>query len=1157
MHPLRIVGIACLASLVLASGAPAQRNPPRAFTTVSIQKADAGEQVVIVPIRSDHPVLSRAVSLRLDDVPLSQALQAIAEAAQVPIAFSPDVVSSDRLVSLDLTRSPLGKALREALRDSDLAVAVSPSGQLVITPAGSMTLPFPPKLASPAPVSVTLRARTQGTLTGRVVDATTEEPIADATVVVEGSEQSALTDVGGRYEIAGIPAGTQRVRAARIGYTAAEQTVAISTGETTTADFALEPQAIDLAEVVAVGYGTQRRRDLTGSVASVDVEDTRTAPFNSVEQVLQGRAAGVQVVQANGAPGGAVSVRVRGSNSITAGSEPLYVIDGVPAFVGSGGREAGRTVNPLAALSPNDIQSIEILKDASATAIYGSRGGNGVVLITTKRGQPGENSVQFESSVGLQEVSRTIPLLDGRQYAELHNEARINAGLEPYFSEDEIAGMSAGTNWQSEIFRRAPMQNHGLTVSGGDERTRYFVSARLYDQRGIVENTGFRRYSGRLNLDRNVSGSFRIGSNLSLSRTAGEVVNTDLGVDGGVITSTLQFAPTVPVHDPEGGYVLQNPFIPVPNPVGSVSEITDRRTSSRVIGDVFAEYDLADGLRVRSRLGGNAAFERDEYYAPATVIEGAGAGGSGSLRSSEVVQVVNDNVVTYNRAPRAGHELDLTGGFTFQRFRTESLRGSAAQFATDVTGAKNLGAGALPGTPSSEVNEWTLLSWLGRANYSLLDRYLFTVTGRYDGSSKFGANNKWGFFPSVAFAWRLSEEAFLRNAGWLSDAKLRLTYGATGNQEIGTYASLAQLTGESYVLGSQRMTTYAPAGRAPNPELKWETTRQLNVGLDLGLLQDRVVLTADVYTGTTDDLLLRVPLPQTSGFVEQLRNVGSVKNRGVELGVQTVNVDRGGFLWESALTLGMNRNEVASLGGVDRIFPAGARSTNMTGTVNVIQVGEPLGAFFGYRVDGVWQEGDDVAGSGDPFAAPGEWRYVDVNGDGLIDSDDRALLGNAQPDFHGGLRNRFTVGPVALDVFLQGSYGNEVLNGAALFLRSGTFSSNEYATSARRWTPENPSNTMPRANLNRVKRVLDVHVEDGSYLRLQNVALTYRLPYGVVPRVNNAQVYMSGQNLFTWTRYTGYDPEVSSYASDAALSGVDLGMYPRSRTVNVGVNVTF
>lgn len=1155
MRPFQTVGTACLAWLAMASTAPAKGRALHAFTPVSIQKADS-ENVAIVPIRSGHPVLSQAVSLRLDDVPLSEALKAIAAAARVPIAFSPDIIASDRPISLDLTRSQLGKALREALRDSDLAVAVSPGGQVVIIPGGTATLPVAPALAPLGHISVAPPAGTQGTLTGRVSDAITEAPIAGATVVVEGTQQSALTDAGGRYEIAAIPAGTQRVRAVRVGYTEAEQTVDIATGETTTADFALEPQAIALEELVAVGYGTQRRRDLTGSVTSVDVEEARTASFNSVEQVLQGRAAGVQVVQANGAPGGAISVRIRGSNSITAGSEPLYVIDGVPAFVGGGGREAGRTVNPLAALSPNDIESIEILKDASATAIYGSRGGNGVILITTRRGQPGQNSVQFESSVGLQEVSRNIPLLNARQYAELHNEARINAGLEPYFSGDEIAQFSAGTNWQSEIFRPALMQNHGLTVSGGDDRTRYLVSGRFYDQRGIVENTGFRRYSGRLNLDRTVNGRLRIGSNLSLSHTSGEVANTDLGVDGGLITATLQFSPTAPVHDPEGGYVLQNPFVPVSNPVGSVSEITDQRTSSRVMGDLFAEFDLADGLRLRSSIGGNAAFERDEYYAPSTVIEGAG-GGSGSLLSSNVSQVVNDNIVTYNRALRDGHELDLTGAFTFQRLRSESLRGSAAQFASDVTGAKDLSAGALPGTPVSGVNEWTLLSWLGRANYNLLDRYLFTITGRYDGSSKFGTNNKWGLFPSVAFAWRLSEEAFLRNASWVSDAKLRLTYGVTGNQEIGTYASLAQLTGENYVLGSQRVSTYAPAGRAPNPELKWETTRQFNVGLDLGLLEDRVVLTADFYTGTTEDLLLRVPLPQTSGFVDQIRNVGSVRNRGVELGVQTVNVDRRGFLWESALTLGVNRNEVVSLGGIDRIFPAGARSTNMTGTVNVIQVGEPLGTFLGYRSDGVWQEGDDVAGSGDPFAAPGEWRYVDVNGDGVIDSNDRTLLGNAQPDFHGGLTNRFSAGPVTLEIFLQGTFGNEVLNGAALFLRSGTFSSNEYASSAERWTPENPSNTMPRANLNRVKRVLDIHVEDGSYLRLQNVALSYRLPNGVIPQVNNAQVYVSGQNLFTWSRYTGYDPEVSSYASDAALSGVDLGMYPRSRTVNVGLNVTF
>ncbi|MBW3631232.1 MAG: SusC/RagA family TonB-linked outer membrane protein, partial [Gemmatimonadetes bacterium] len=478
---------------------------------------------------------------------------------------------------------------------------------------------------------------------------------------------------------------------------------------------------------------------------------------------------------------------------------------------------------------------------------------------------------------------------------------------------------------------------------------------------------------------------------------------------------------------------------------------------------------------------------------------------------------------------------------------------------TDVTGANNLGAGALSLGQGSGVNEWTLLSYLGRVNYSISDRYLLTVTGRYDGSSRFGANDKWGFFPSAAFGWRVSQEPFLREVGWLSDLKLRVSYGVTGNQEIGTLASLAKLRDFDYVFGTTRVIAYAPAGQASNPDLKWESTRQFNGGVDLAVLDSRVTLTADAYTGTTNDLLLEVPLPRTTGFTSRLRNVGSIRNRGLELALTTVNLERDALTWRTSFNVSMNRNEVIALAGSQRIFPAGARgASNIDGGVtNVVQIGHPVGAIFGYKTNGIWQTGEDFKASGDPNAAPGEWKYVDVNGDGRITGDDRTILGTAQPDFFGGLSNNVVLGPLSLDIFFQGSFGNEVANANAVFLKSVSTSTNEYASSFERWTAANPSNTVPRANLNRQRRLLDVYVEDASYIRLQNATLAYQVPEGLIPRADQARVYVSAQNLWTSTDYTGYDPEVSSYGGDASLRGVDFGQYPRSRTINIGVNLTF
>jgi TonB-linked SusC/RagA family outer membrane protein len=1008
--------------------------------------------------------------------------------------------------------------------------------------------------------SPTLAQDPTGSIAGRVLESATQRPLAGASVVVDGTRLSAVTRADGSFLLGGVPAGRHTLRVDLIGYGSQTQEVTVAAGETVSAELTLQAAAVALDELVVVGYGTQRRRDLTGAVASVNVQNVQVATTANLGQILQGRVAGAQVIQNNGAPGGGISIRIRGTNSITANSEPLYVIDGIPAVVGTDSQDPYQ--NPLSRISPSDIESIEILKDASATAIYGARGGPGVVLVTTKRGQRGVGRMTLESTYGVQSAARKLSMLNGRQFAEMANEARSNAGLSQWYTAAEISALGAGTDWQDMVLQDGALQTHALSFSGGDERTRYLVSGSFYDQEGIVIGSEFRRYSGRVNLDRNVTDRLTVGSNLTVSNTHNDIQQTDNSLGHGTVMGALWFNPASPVFDDNGNYIANSPFTwPIQNPVATARELLQRRSIFSAIGNVFGEYELGEGLRFRTLVGVNAGFERYRYFAPSTIPAGSGTRGNANQWSGQSFNLVNENILTYGRAFGSG-QLDLTGGFTVQTADNDWIRSANEQFANDLTGVYSLQTGTRP-TVESGFDEWSLLSYLGRANYSLSDRYIFTLTGRYDGSSRFGANSKWGFFPSVAFAWRIMNEPFLQNSDAFSDLKLRLSYGMSGNQEIGTYRSLARMTnaGANYAFGGNTVTGFRPDNTAPNPDLKWETTRQLNAGFDLGWLDNRITASIDAYHSVTDDLLLEVQLPATSGFANQVQNVGSVQNRGVELSLSTVNLESARFSWRSTLNVAANRNKVKELGVANEIpGPDKGIGGQTGGTTVVVRVGEPLGAFLGLRTDGLYQIGDPC-----PLTTlrptldcePGEYRYVDTNGDGRIDANDRVILGHGHPDFYGGLSNTISMGRLDLNVFLNASVGNDVLNGAAINIRNVNTFSNQTTDALNRWTAQNTNTNTPRANANRPREIYDVHVEDGSYLRLQQVSLGYRMPAGLIPGASSLRVYVSGENLHVWTKYSGFDPEVNSFGGEARSRGIDLGAYPRARTVNVGVNVSF
>jgi TonB-linked SusC/RagA family outer membrane protein len=1009
-----------------------------------------------------------------------------------------------------------------------------------------------------------------GAIVGTVTAVATGAPLSGATVAVVGTLLAAQTDAGGQYSIAGVPPGTQRVRARMLGHAPADTTVVVQEGQQSAVDLQLRASAIELDPIVATGYAATLKRDLTGAVSHVSAEDfkIKAAPTVTLSSGLQGKAAGIQVINNSGMPGAGARVRIRGTGSISANSEPLYVIDGLPAEQGSSSSDPKS--NPLMSVDPSEIESIDVLKDASATAIYGARGANGVVLITTRRGRPGKSRVTLESSAGYQKISRTIPVLNAQQFMRLSNEARANANRALLYSDAQIAAAQT-YDYPGMMLRTGLQASQAVILSGGDQSLRYLISGNYTYQEGIQIGSDFKRYGLRLNFDGDVSSRFRWGTSLSLTRVArnaARVENGSLGNSANGIQAAMEFAPFSPPKDAAGNWIKTSPTTePVPNPVANALEQTDLNTSSRLLGNVVGEFDITSALKLRTTLGGNFQFNGINFFSPRTILDG-GSGGSGWVYSSQGRVLTNENTATYRRTLGPG-SLDLLGGFSVQTADSEFVRGEATNFPTDATTFYALGSGAQPVAPGTNVIETAILSYIARANYNVAGKYLFTLTGRSDGSSRFGENNKWAFFPSGAFAWRISDEGFMRNQSVFSDLKLRVTYGQVGNQAVDPYQSLPRLGTAWFAAGGTEIPTLAPVNTKPNPDLRWEQKTEFNVGVDAAMARNRVTFALDAYRSVTKDLLLSVTLPSTTGFTNQLRNIGSVRNLGLELTVSTVNVERERFSWRSTLNVAGNRNKVVDLGtALDasgnsvplKELNVSPRTGNFfsPGDIYVVRVGEPLSSINGFTVTGLWQPGDQCyLRNPSTNCIPGEYKIADLNGDSAITAADRTILGQGDPKFYGGLSNTLSYGPFSLDVFLSFNYGNKIINAGNAYGALAIMQNNERTAVLDRWTPQNTSTTVPRANEARPRRLYSTLVEDGSYLRLQTLTLGYRLPAGAIPGAETAQVFLTGQNLWTATDYSGFDPDVNSMGGDSRFGGIDIGAYPHSRTWNFGVSITF
>ncbi len=1000
-------------------------------------------------------------------------------------------------------------------------------------------------------------------VSGKVTSEEDGEELPGVNVLVKGTAIGTVTDVNGNYRIE-VPDAESVLVFSSIGFLSREVTV----GNQTEINVILPPDVKSLEEVVVVGYGTQKKSNLTGAVSSVEPSDIQETPITSIDQGLVGRASGVMVTQTSGMPGAVASIRIRGSSSLQGGNEPLYVIDGFPVYNGGGyGNTGGAArMSGLSAINPADIESIEILKDASATAIYGARAANGVVLITTKSGKEGRDQITLDAYYGTQSVVQQIDVMNALQYAELVNEAYTNDGLAAIYDNATLAELRAnpqGTDWQDEVFRTAPIQNYQLTFSGGDNKTNYAISGNYFNQQGIIRNSGFSRYSGRINIARNILDNFRIGTNLNVSRTNSNAVRTDAGGTGGVVTTALKFNPILPVYQNEalGEYTQVNtPGINLANPVATADEQVRQSTMLRLLGNLYAEWEFVPSLTAKVSFGTDLVNTKFDTFVPSNIFESNGIA-EATVTGGYTTNWLNENTLRWDKEVLPGHSVSVLGGITFQQNTFEQLQASSQQFVNNVLGENALEAGAVYNQPSSTQENWSLLSYLGRINYNINEKYLISFNARVDGSSRFGANNKYAFFPSGAIAWRLIEEDFVKNLNLFSNLKARVSYGLTGNQEIGLYSSLPTLDNTTYTLGRSLVTGFYP-DEIPNPDLRWEKTAQFNVGLDFGFWDERLRFTTDYYRKTTTDLIYDVAVPYVSGFASSLQNIGSVENQGVELLIESDIVATRNFRWTSAFNISFNRNKVLELGGEDYKDVGDGDGHLKTGSVHRLIVGEPVGLFYGYVFDGIFQNQAELdAGPAGPTQWVGARRYRDLSGpegvpDGIVNAtDDRTVIGDPNPDFFGGFNNTLSYRGFELNLFMQYSYGNDIFNYNAIELELPSGGQNVYTDLVNRWTPSNPSEVYPVATTNRSAVFSDAYIEDGSYLKLKTLTFAYTFPNLDVARIGGLKVYLTAQNLLTFTNYSGYDPEVSYRGASNLQMGEDFGGYPQSRTFMAGVKL--
>ncbi len=1033
------------------------------------------------------------------------------------------------------------------------------------------------------------------TITGAVTDEK-GNPLPNVTITIQGKTASVLTDAQGKFTLANIREQDVMI-VSMIGYTT--QSVKITTDNQYPLKLVTNNQVMD--DVVVIGYGEVKRKDLTGAVGSVNMKDMEKAPVPSFEDALAGRVAGVQVSSNDGQPGSTSNIVIRGGNSITQSNAPLYVIDGFPIE------------NPdNNAINPDDIESIEVLKDASSTAIYGARGANGVIMIKTKQGKTGPPVVSYNNWLGMQYLPKQIPVMSAYEFVKYQLELNRSIGEQIYFQDGktlESYKEEEGINWQDYVFRDAFMQNHSISLRGGTAATKYSLSGSFLDQDGIVINGGFTRYQGRFQIEQRIGKNFRTGINTNYTQAIknGQIANLtsdDLNSSSaGNASSYLLFSTWG--YRPVTGAGNEDDFIDQPfddvvgnadlrvNPVVNSNNMYMHVSNKSFFTNAFLEYSFLKYFKLRVNGGlteTDMRFERFNNSKTAAgnprTVYGATYGINGSIDNLSVKNLLNENLLTFNRTFNSKHRIDAVAGLTMQRSSTEGNGFVAIQVPNEVLGVKGLDQGTIMNKTTS-ASYATLVSMLGRVNYSFNSRYLFTASFRTDGSSKFAPANRWGNFPSAAFAWNLGNEPFLKPVKTISAAKLRVSYGITGNNRVSDFAYLSVLDQEVGAnTGNTRSGYYFNGtyikGTVPvtvgNENLKWERTANLDAGLDISLLKQRISFTADYYYKRTTDLLLNASLPTSTGYLTAFKNIGIVSNRGFEFTLNTVNINTERFGWTSNFNIAFNRNRIEELNGNQSSLLT--RVSNWNGNFNnslpyIALLGKPVALFYGYVFDGLYQLSDfnalpngsyelkpEVPNNGGDRAniKPGFIKYKDINGDGIVDANDQTIVGNPNPVHIGGFSNNFRYQEFDLNLFLQWSYGNDILNANRIVFEGAEARRdvNMFKTYEDRWSIDNQNSLLPVAGGYGPNVYSDRNIEDGSFIRLKTVSLGYNFPSALMKKwkIQSARLHVSAQNLVTWTGYTGLDPEVS-VRHTALTPGFDWSPYPRARTITLGMNITF
>lgn len=1023
------------------------------------------------------------------------------------------------------------------------------------------------------------------------------EGVPGASVQVKGTSQGTITDLDGKFSL-NVPNKNSILVISFIGYTTVEQKADTQKPMLIT----LREDTKTLDEVVVVGYQEVRRRDLTGSVAKANLDDVLTAPVASIDQALGGRIAGVNVTSSEGTPGGTMNIVIRGNNSLTQENSPLYVIDGFPV------EDASAT----STLNPSDIESLEVLKDASATAIYGARGANGVVIITTKKGKVGRAQLSYDGSVGMQHVTRTIPMMDAYEFVKLQNEMYPSTVASSYLMNHEGRQWTLDDyrnigqyNWQDEIFRTAWQQNHTLRLAGGTEGVRYNASLSYFDQSGTLLETGYERMQGRMNtVVRRGKLNMSLTTNYSRSiQTGGTPSETSYSGMNNLFYSVWGYRPVTSPDTPlsflmdsamDNAVDASNDYRF--NPILSLKNEYRKNYTNNLQMNGFAEYEVLKGLKVKVSAGYTYDGRKQDSFNNSKTRYGGPTSTdkvNAQVTRYERLTWLNENTVTYQTNFKQKHFLNVLAGVTFQNSDYEFYSFRTTHIPNESLGMAGMSEGQA-GTTASTKSSWAMLSYLGRLTYNYKSKYYATASFRADGSSKFNKNNRYGYFPSASLAWTFTEEELMKPLkSILSNGKLRLSWGLTGNNRIGEYDYYALLAALKSRVGAYTSGNSIPSGTYPfdgtsttvgmvpisiaNPDLKWETTEQWNAGVDLSFFSDRIGITVDIYRKTTRDLLLEASVPTSSGFKFATKNIGKVRNDGLELSLNTVNIKNRDFQWSTNFNISFNKNEVLALSENQIARTSAAQfDQNYNGQQSYIaKVGLPMGMMYGYIYEGTYKY-DDFHRSGNSYTLkagvpyysteantqPGMPKYADLNGDGVVDSNDRTVIGRGLPVHTGGFTNNLSYKGIDLSIFFQWSYGNDILNANRLFFESSNNRSrelNQYASYAGRWTPENPESDIPAATNSASNRVISSRiVEDGSFLRLKNVTLGYTLPakWTRKYKIDKARLYVAAQNLWTWTSYSGYDPEVS-VRNSAMTPGLDYSSYPRAYSVSFGVNLGF